>query len=313
MSASAMDSGAVLDLTELGRRLTQAREALPLTMEEAAQRLHLPSATVADLEAGRSERIGTAVYMKGFLRSYLKLLSLPESWADTALGFGATVAAPPILPAAGAVARRVSWLERYKWAASYVVGTALALTAVHWLVSNTPQLGFPDAPRPGAVALDAPPLPPATVANTAAEPQPSAMTQVGPLPPTTPVAEQNDLPVMASLNPFRVPGDESPAVAPTSVLILNFDQASWVDVRDATGAKLAFQTVAAGEQRSFSAGGPFSVLIGNARGVRAEVAGSPVDLSAFVRGNIARFAVAEGTQGWAPVASDKDTSSRDDG
>ena len=51
MSASAMDSGAVLDLTELGRRLTQAREALPLTMEEAAQRLHLPSATVADLEA----------------------------------------------------------------------------------------------------------------------------------------------------------------------------------------------------------------------------------------------------------------------
>lgn len=312
MSASAIESGAALDLTELGRRLTQAREALPLTLDEVAQRLHLPSATVADLEAGRSERIGTAVYMKGFLRSYLKLLNLPEAWADTALGVGAATGVPPILPAAGAVARRVSWLERYKWAASYVVGTALALTAVHWLVSNTPQLGFPDAPRPGAVALDAPPLPPATVASSVTEPQPSVAV-LGPVPSAPPANDQTDLPVMASLNPFRVPGDEPASDGASSVLTLRFDQASWVDVRDARGAKLAFQTVAAGEQRIFSAGAPFSVLIGNARGVRAEVAGAQVDLTTFVRGNIARFGVAEGAQGWAPVASDKDTSSRDDG
>jgi hypothetical protein len=38
-----------------------------------------------------------------------------------------------------------------------------------------------------------------------------------------------------------------------------------------------------------------------------------VDLDNFVRGNIARFAIAEGDQGWRAVTADKETSSRDDG
>lgn len=315
MSASAMNPEAALDLAELGRRLTQARMALSLEAEDVSQRLHLPLATIADLEAGRSDRIGTPVYLKGFLRSYLKLVGLPEEWAELAVHSSASGAAPAILPAAGAVARRVSWLERYKWAASYVVGTALALTAVHWLVSNTPQLGFPDAGRSGGpVALETPPAPPPAVALSEAAPvaQPSGA-ELGPTP-ANPVASAEEPPVMASLNPFRVSADTAPtAAAGESVLTLSFDQASWVEVRDQSGAKLAFQTVPAGETRTFTVGAPFSVLIGNARGVRAEIAGSSVDLGGFVRGNIARFAVAQGDQGWSAVNSDKDANGRDDG
>ena len=313
MGASATSSSDVLDLIELGRRLQNARLALPLTLDEVAQRLHLPSATVADLEAGRSGRIGTPVYLKGFLRSYLKLTGLPEEWAEQALISLSSPEMPQILPAAGAVARRVPWIERYKWAASYVVGTALALTAVHWLVSNTPQLGFPDSSRATTVALEMPQTPPAAVTPAPASASPVA---VAPLPgPLVPVTDENadELPVMASLNPFRVADDRPGAPAEVAALTLTFDQASWVDVRDGSGAKLTFQTVPAGEKRTFSVGAPFSVLIGNARGVRAEIAGEPVELEVFVRGNIARFAVAEGAQGWTTVSNDKDTTGRDDG
>lgn len=314
MSASAMNPESALDLVELGRRLTQARIAQSLEAEDISQRLHLPLATVADLEAGRSDRIGTPVYLKGFLRSYLRMVGLPEQWADLALSGSVSDLVPPILPASGAVARRVSWLERYKWAASYVVGTALALTAVHWLVSNTPQLGFPDAPRQTAVALETPPAPPPAAALTETTPvAPVSGAELGPTP-ADPALSAEESPVMASLNPFRVPSSDAQVSTTASApLTLSFDQASWVEVRDQAGAKLAFQTVAAGEKRTFVTGAPFSVLIGNARGVRADVSGATVDLSSFVRGNIARFAVTEKEQGWTAVSNDNGANGRDDG
>jgi len=310
MSGPATQSSQVLDLTELGRRLKEARMNLSLGADEIAQRLHLPLATVADLEAGRSQRIGTAVYLKGFLRSYLRILNLPEEWANQAMAASAPIDTPHVLPAAGAVARRVPWIERYKWAASYVVGTALALTAVHWLVSNTPQLGFPDAPRVADSTPERPQVVPSVTASTATK---SAVTSapLGPVLPDTAPASADESPVMASLNPFRVPGDAR-AAAP-SVLTLSFDEDSWVDVRDREGSKLAYQVVRAGDQRSFSEGAPFSVNIGNVRGVRADVAGTSVDLSGFTRGNVARFAVARGELGWKPVTNDKEIPSRDGG
>lgn len=306
MNASMAPSEAALDLAQLGLRLQQGRVAAGWSLDDVAMKLHLPLATVTDLEAGRSERIGTPVYLKGFLRSYLKLLALPEDWADAALRAARAEQAPPIMPAAGAVARRVPWIERYKWAASYVVGTALALTAVHWLVSNTPQLGFPDAARPASVAVQLPP--PAPELTVAEPPQP---VPVDTRPPAAATADE--APVMASLNPFRVPGDETEATAPESLLTLSFDQASWVEVRDQNGEKLAFQTIAAGEKRTFSVGAPFSVLIGNARGVRALVHGSELDLAPYVRGNVARFALATDGLPSAPAAAERASSSRNDG
>jgi cytoskeleton protein RodZ len=315
MDTSTENSSArTLDLVELGQRLQQARMAVPLALDEVAHKLHLPSATVADLESGRSDRIGTPVYLKGFLRSYLKLLALPEEWAELALAGSSSTAIPPILPAAGAVARRVPWIERYKWAASYVVGTALALTAVHWLVSNTPQLGFPDAQRSVPLALEDMESSSSADVDTDTAPVPAATPLAPLLPSTEPATNADQPPVMASLNPFRVVTDDrEQAVSSPALLTLTFDQASWVDVRDQSGSKLAYQTVSAGEKRTFSAGAPLSVLIGNARGVRADIAGTPVDLDTFVRGNIARFAVAEGEQGWKAVTANRDASDRDGG
>ncbi len=313
MNGSSAHSGGLLDLVELGQRLQQARTESALSLDDVAQKLHLPLATVADLEAGRSERIGTAVYLKGFLRSYLKLVQLPEAWAEQAIAASSAASVPAIMPAAGAVARRVSWLERYKWAASYVVGTALALTAVHWLVSNTPQLGFPEPAKSGPIALETPEqaAPPPVTAPAVEATVSSVDDGAAPLGPldeaaSDGAADADDLPVMASLNPFRV-GSSSPASATASaasVLSLDFTQDSWIEVRDQSGNRLAYEVIRSGEKRSFSDGAPFSVLIGNARGVRADVGGRDVELERFTRGNVARFAVAESDGEWSPVVAE---------
>lgn len=307
-----------LDLTELGRRLVEAREKRELSVDDIAQRLHLPTATINDLEAGRATRIGTPVYLKGFLRSYLKLLALPEIWAEQALSVSGASDAPVVRPAAGAVARRVSWLDRYKWAASYVVGTALALTAVHWLVSNTPQLGFPDATQPSSLATESQPvsLPPAPVATQDSAPaQPAG--ELGPVagPSSESAGENAELPpVLASLSPFRV--SPAPATAkPDSAapLHLAIDENSWIEVRDRHGNKLESKIVNAGEQRSFRIGAPFSVRIGNVGGVRATVAGQAIDLLPYSKGNVARFNVSENAGGWTAKSREAESGARDEG
>lgn len=293
------------DLQELGRRLAIARDAAGLGVDDVAQRLHLPLATVADLEAGRYLRIGSPVYLKGFLRSYLRLLALPEGWAGLALQSSPVAAEPELTPAVGAVARRIPWLDRYKWAASYVVGTALALTAVHWLVSNTPQLGLPDGDRSVA-----------TVAEVSLGAQAGAGQGVNPGGDLAApegerefVGPRQEPPLMASLSPFRMAVDarEEGPEAQEGALVLSFDQDSWVEVRAANGERLAYSILRAGERRTFSEGAPFSVSIGNVRGVRAEVGGAAVGLEPYARGNVARFIVARSQGGWRAVSIDEAT------
>jgi|CXWL01.1.fsa_nt_gi cytoskeleton protein RodZ len=321
MQEQAMDApparGGALDLIELGRRLVDGRTALNLGADDIAQRLHLPMATIDDLETGRVNRIGTPVYLKGFLRSYLRVLGLPEIWAEQALERSGELNAPVVRPAAGAVARRVSWLDRYKWAASYVVGTALALTAVHWLVSNTPQLGLPESTHPTPPVVHNPQiLPPASGTTDATQVAASPAGEPGPLLPATTAefaeAAQDVPPILASLSPFRVStpaseeGDDT--VAP---LALQIDANSWIEVRDQAGSKLESKIARAGEQRSFNSGGPFSVSIGNVGGVRAMVGGQAIDLEPYTKGNVARFTVSERAGRWSAQPREADATPRE--
>ncbi len=269
-----MDDNTPASLAELGQRLAALRVANEWSIDEVAQRLHLPSGQVQNLEQGAGNE--SPVYLKGFLKSYARLVGAPESMVDDAMRISET---PVLLPAAGAVARRVSWLERYKWAGTYAVGTALALTAVNWLVTNTPQLGVPDAPR---IAIPAP------------TPNVPIPTSVKPEPLPAPVPEA---PLIASLSPFASREAVRPATPVQNVLDMRFEQDSWVEVTNAAGDRLLYSVVKAGDRRTFD-GGPLSVRIGNVRGVAVDVNGQSLDLSGYARGNVARFDVTASGDGW---------------
>ena len=282
MSERIMDDAAPASMVELGQKLAALRNARGWSLDDVAQKLHLPSNRILGLESGNGGS-ESPVYLKGFFKSYARFVDMPEAWVDEVLRVAA--AEPELKPAAGAVARRVSWIERYKWAGTYAVGTALALTAVNWLVSNTPQLGVPDAPRvPVAVQVPAPDAP---------EIEPASATTTPPAPDSMP-----EPPMIASLNPFpsRESARETPA-APQSSLLLSFQQDSWVEVVDAGGERLLYSVVSAGEKRSFD--GALSVRIGNVRGVSVEVDGKLLDMTEFTRGNVARFDVTQASDsGW---------------
>ena len=61
-----------------GKFLAERREFLQLTQEKVAAQLHFPIRIIRDLEANNYPRSSPMVFMKGYLRSYGRLLQVPE-------------------------------------------------------------------------------------------------------------------------------------------------------------------------------------------------------------------------------------------
>ena len=72
-------------------------------------------------------------------------------------------------------------------------------------------------------------------------------------------------------------------------LRVQFTAATWLEVRDRSGALVYSGTEQAGAERELEAAAPVTVVIGNAKGVRITYNGEALDLSAYAARNIARL------------------------
>ncbi len=62
----------------LGKRFRNAREALGLSVSEVAERLHIIPKYVRCIESNEYSQLPGVVFLKGYIRSYARLLGLPE-------------------------------------------------------------------------------------------------------------------------------------------------------------------------------------------------------------------------------------------
>ncbi len=85
----------------------------------------------------------------------------------------------------------------------------------------------------------------------------------------------------------------SDEVSVENVLEMTFSQTSWVDIRDQADARLAYRSYTTGEQLSVSSDGPMSVFIGNAEGVNVKFNNEDFNIMEFKEGVYAKFIVGE--------------------
>ncbi|QJR29447.1 helix-turn-helix domain-containing protein [Limnobacter profundi] len=88
----------------------------------------------------------------------------------------------------------------------------------------------------------------------------------------------------------------APAVAPLapnveSVLRFNFQEQSWVTVRDANDKVLISQLNDGGSNLEVKGQAPFKLIVGNAKAVSVSSNGKSVDLTSSIRGEVARITV----------------------
>lgn len=279
-----------------GGRLAEARRAQNMTPADVARQLKLSLWQVEALEAGRYEQLPGPIFVRGFIRNYARLLKLDPG--DLLLEAGERLPQPasrqqplpsPDIPFPGAGKPRWPALAA---AAAAIVGI-LAVYEFYW---NEPE---PGAGQPVAIPSPSPksgtvPGAVQTVAATSQTASPAdrgdkaGSAQIVPPPvavATAPPAVQDTPPAAEAARPER---GRSPGPGERQVHLV-FEQESWVEIRDREERVIFSQLNQPGTQQYVSGLPPFSVVVGNAHGVRMTFDEKPVDLARHTRTDVARL------------------------
>ena len=308
-----------------GVRLRNAREQLGLSQQAVAERLCLKVSTVRDIEEDKAPADLASTFLRGYIRSYAKLVHIPENELLPMMEKQAPVRAAKVAPMqtfslGKRRKKRDGWLMSFTWLVLFVV---IGLTGAWWWQNHKAQQeeittmadqssaelnqagtdnaqsvplntdgaatsSEPQTAAPDATAANAAQAPAAT-ANTAA---PQAQDQNAVVAPS-----QANVDTAANVPAATQPADNTAASLPTSpagtattaadpnALVMNFSADCWLEVTDATGKKLFSGLQRKDGTLNLTGQAPYKLKIGAPAAVQIQYQGKPVDLSRFIRTN----------------------------
>jgi len=296
-----------------GRRLREAREAQRLSRADAARQLHLNAHMVTALEEDDHERLPAPIYVSGYLRSYARLLNLPED--EIVAAYDAGNEEPSLVPnielkpqtrRTDTVVRLVTYL---------VVLVLLGLLGLWWFgVGSQRRATLPSDATAPAVSQSAPnvsaavpgvsPFAPRETApsvssgatTSGAGAQDDARQGAQPPTPAAPAAavETPGGEAGPGQDAEGSGGSRPPSAAilgPQQHLSLHYSDDSWTEVYDATGRQLVYRLIKAGETLELTGQAPFNVVLGYAPAVSIKYNGQPFDTGHVNSKDVAHFVV----------------------
>ncbi len=264
-----------------GARLKAAREERGQALDAIARELNLDADKLVELESNRFERLGAAVFIRGYLRKYASLVGVPE--AEILAEFDSlydSADAPPVVLRRREPRRAVPGPQVFAIAA-----LVLLVAAVAWWAFSGSVLQ-PQSPETAATP------PPASVPSAASR-APAAETGAGTdsareEPQATTALPEEEVVAAPIPQPAAEPEPE-PAVLSVTLV---FSDECWFELTDGDGRRLFSGTGRAGQSRRFSGAPPLSLVLGNAAAVSIEVDGEPWRIDpADRRGRTARITI----------------------
>jgi cytoskeleton protein RodZ len=280
-----------------GALLMQTREAAGLSRADVAHKLKFSQRQIETVESGDYAALGGKTFVRGFVRTYAKLLGIDAGAVLAALdgselppetgqvvpdpkGIPFPTAASPVNPvlryaviSIGVIATCI--LILYVWHGEELLSgpvvtlppakTANAPTAEGSAVSRPIALA-PNIVRSGRAAGDKDP--PAT----AVKPQERAVEK--------PQEKSAEMPAVRTAAPGGGGSGRH--------ILMSFERDAWVEVKDLNGHILFSQLSLAGTQQVIEGRAPFEVVIGNAQFVRLRYKDAPFDLKPYIRADVAR-------------------------
>lgn len=152
----------------------------------------------------------------------------------------------------------------------------------------------PEPPEPAGLATDSLVLPSAAGDADPATAASSAAAAVRPSGATTGAATAPLVASTASASATRsaVSGPDdggAPVVDASKQIVITFNAACWVDVRDSDRQFKLFGEMPKGTRKVLGGQPPYKLVVGNAQAVSITVNGKPFDLAPYAKGNVARF------------------------
>ncbi len=254
-----------------GEILAARREEMRLSVDEVSSRLKLASRQILALEENDFAQLPGMATVRGFIRSYAKLLELdPEllialvaSRKDPAVD---SVVARRPLPSPGFSGRRYSPPARHRSAARRLSGLAAVILifvgSLAYIAYRNDWLSLPAIDVAGTIRALTPAV---TIATT-----PALTAAVPPVEPSAPAV----------------------AITPESALQLRANQDAWVEVIAVDGErKLVSKLMKAGTTELVEITEPVVLVVGNAAGIEAALRGHALNLRAAARDNVAKLSL----------------------
>ncbi|AZK63714.1 cytoskeleton protein RodZ [Pectobacterium versatile] len=315
-----MNTEATQDKTEAklpGERLREARERLGLTQQTIAERLCLKVTTVRDIEDGTTPADLAPTFLRGYIRSYAKLVHLPEDELLPIVDKQAipkTISVSPMQSFSLKKSRkkRDGWLMTITW---LVVLVVLGLTGAWWWQNHQAQQAEINSMVDHASSMQVQtegqsvPLIDNSAAQETATPDSvvapstqvdlSATVAATPSTPASATAPSSQSPTHANAAQPQAAGNvllgagavapaagtvaESNPVSAAHALVMTFKADCWLEVTDASGKKLFSGMQRNGGTLNLDGQSPYKLKIGAPAAVQIQFQGKPVDLSQFVR------------------------------
>ncbi|ATA21025.1 cytoskeleton protein RodZ [Gibbsiella quercinecans] len=300
-----------------GERLRQAREQLGMSQQVVAERLCLKMSTVRDIEEDNISADLASTFVRGYIRSYAKLVHVPEEELLPMLAKQAPLKAAKVAPMQSFSLgkrrkKRDGWLMSFTWLIGFVV---VGLTGAWWwqnhkaqqdeiatmAVQSSAQLSQGEGQSVPLNDDNADTSTPAAD-NGSSNVQPSAPDNGAAQAPAAPAQQpavvapsQATIPAPAApaAPELAAPVAESGAAADLNALVMDFSADCWLQVSDASGKTLFSGIQKSGGKLSLNGTAPYKLTIGAPAAVQIQYQGKPVDLSRFIKSNrVARLTVA---------------------
>lgn len=282
-----------------GSMLAAARKQQKRTIEEIAQELNLSVTQIRTIELDQTEGLPEPTYVRGYIRSYAKLLGLkPEEvlhnylnpdWQKTSSlndiprGIGAAEESSPsfFTPTKLVVLLVLAALVTALWyygALEDLFASNTQTTQNSGSLVGAEEVSPDSASAGDEVAVLAGVSSPVTESEDTGQEATEAL--------------ENDSSDEASVPPAEANAEQGgDAVLTENVLAIDFLETSWVDIRDAEDQRRAYKSFAQGEKLEVRDAGMLKVFIGNAAGVAVTLNEAPFDIEPHREGVYAKFVI----------------------
>ena len=259
-----------------GKRLRESRETAQMSKDEVASHLHLDVSLIDALEKDDFEKLPSAAYICGYLRSYARLMKLPEKEIVDAYSHGQEINAALIPENVDIVPRRENASKMIRMIAILIVVVFVAAGAM-WLAERfklLEHLSGEDA-EVSQIEMDISSV--ATEGNKQIISEPLVISE-----------QQRPEEIVVDAPPVEAEIEE---VYADSSLQLVVNETSWIEVYDATGERLIYQQATTDSKLGVDGEPPFTILLGYAPGVEVFYNGEKFDHSRYLRAekNVAYF------------------------
>jgi cytoskeleton protein RodZ len=258
----------------VGSVLSDARQRQGLSVADVARQLKLGVRQIEALEADDYKSLPRITFVRGFIRNYAKLLQID---AEPLLKPTEHLLTTPQVPEAGpGVAEIPTASGKINTWRSYAIFVLFAALGVMFLGFEWYREQAAPRPKPVPVAVKPPKSKSPAMQVT---PQPAI-----PAIPASPILPSETPP------PERI-SEAKPVAQQTrsGEIRLEFDQESWVEITDKNGKTVFSQISPAGSIQTVRGHPPFSLVVGNAVGVRLTYNDKPVDLQPYTKVDVARM------------------------